>query len=308
MTLHDEGKYELSLIEYRKALELDPKNTVLLYEMALSHYYLGERLKAEDFALQASKTSSETGMQAYILLGSIYDESGKPKKSINIYEKAIKEYGDYYLLWFNMGVTAMSMKDYDLAGEAFMHSANNRLDHANSHYALGSVMQIQSRRVEAMIPIYFFLLLEANTDRSVQAFTTLNDLWKQGVSSSESGVSIDLNEATIKSRDPFGPAETLVSLIQAHELSVENEGKTEFELYVEKLDRLFSLLPELDFGKRHDFYTQYYIPFFGTIAESEYMETFVYYITQSSFEESKQWVNSHTEELAAFFDWLDENE
>jgi len=305
IALHEEGKYELSLIEYRKALDLEPKNAFVNYEMALSYYFMSKMDKAEEHAKIASQEESETGVQGVILLGTLYDEQGKSKKSIKTYEDALKRFGDYYLIWFNLGVTYNGMNELEKAAHAFEMGAKNRLDHSSSHYALGTMKQLQGNRAEALVAMYFFLLLEPNSDRSAQAVTNINDMWTQGVSE-KSATEISINLAPSKGNNPMDASELFISMLEASRSLEENEGKSSFDLHQEKATKLFRFLAELDLGKRDDFYTQYYIPFFLKIAESDHMEALMHYVLQSSSPESLQWVKTHTDELDSFFTWLDE--
>ena len=307
IALHEEGKYELSLIEYRKALELEPKNAFVNYEMALSYYFMNKKDKAEDYAKAAASEESETGVQGVILLGTLYDEQGKTKKSIKTYENALKRFGDYYLIWFNLGVTYSGMNELEKASEAFSKAANNRLDHSSSHYALATMKQLQGKRAEAFLPMYFFLLLEPDSERSPKAVTSINDMWKQGVSE-KSETEITINLAPSTGNDPINASELFISMLEASKNLEENEGKTDFELHLDKATKLFKFMSELDLGKRDDYYTQYYIPFFLRIAESEHMEAFLHYTLQSGSEASRQWVATHTGELDAFFTWLDKSD
>ena len=123
----DNGQFDLSLLEYQKVFNEDPKNAWVNYEMALSHYYMGNKLRAEKFAKTAAKERSENGLQAIILLGAIYDERGEHNQSVKIYQKGLKSFGDYYLLWYNLGVTANTMQDFELAEEAFTSAIQNKL-------------------------------------------------------------------------------------------------------------------------------------------------------------------------------------
>lgn len=308
MDLHTQGKYELSLVEYRKAHKIEPSNPLLNYEMALSYYYMGDKVKSEDHAAVAAKDMSESGVHAVILLGTLYDERGKPKKAIKLYEKAAKDFSDYYLIWFNLGVTANGMGDYELAASAFEKAVTNRLDHGNSHYALGTMMQIQGRRAEAMLPMYFFLLLEPDSDRSRNILATLNDLWTQGISmENDKNVTITLD---IEDDVNVGlqSSDMMISMLEVAKSLKQNEGKSDHELYVEKLKGFFAYLGEVDLHPRKDFYTGYYIPFFVKIGQSEHLEAFVHFVLQSTDTASAEWVNTHPNELQDFFDWLDATE
>ncbi len=307
IALHEEGKYELSLIEYRKALDLEPKNAFVNYEMALSYYFMNKKDKAEEHAKIASQEESETGVQGVILLGTLYDEQGKTKKSIKVYESALKRFGDYYLIWFNLGVTYNGMNELVKAADAFAMAANNRLDYSSSHYGLATMKQLQGKRAEALLPMYFFLLLEPDSERSPKAVASINDIWKQDVSE-KSETEITFNLAPTTGSDPMNASELFISMLEASKNLEENEGKSDFELHQEKAEKLFSFMAELDLEKRDDYYTQYYIPFFSRIGESEHIEAFLHYALQSGSRDSREWVVAHADELDAFFTWLDEND
>lgn len=303
----DNQQYDLSLLEYQKAFNIEPKNAWVNYEMALSHYYMENKTRSEKFALVAAKEKSEIGLQAIILLGAIYDERGEHKKSIKTYKKGIKNFGDYYLLWYNLGVTANTMQDYELAQEAFLSAITNKLDHANSHYAVASIMMKQNRRPEALLPLYFFLLIEASTERSEMAFTDIKRLMERGVKTREENGEkvIELQVLNPEGESPMGQADLFLSMLEASKTTEKNQGKSEFELFEENTTAFFKYMGELDFDDRKDFYTNYYIPLFSTIGNGEYTEAFCHYIRQRAYPDSQEWVSSHTMELSNFFDWLD---
>src|SRR5690606_20987410 len=48
--------------------------------------------------------------------------------------------------------------------------------HASSHLLLANALILQNKRPEAILALYYFLLLEPNTERSILAFDKLNKL------------------------------------------------------------------------------------------------------------------------------------
>lgn len=309
IAFHEEGKYELSLIEYKKALAMEPKNAWVNYELGLSYYYLGNAAKAKKHAEVAAREKSEHGLQAVILLGTILDEEGEEKRSVKVYKKGIKQYGDYYLLWFNLGVTANAMGDYELAQEAFEKAVGNKLDHASSHYALASIKMIQGRRPDAMLPLYFFLLLEPTSERSQHACSDLMELWNQGITvNNDTSISLTVNPPEKGEEEGMQSADFYITILAASGTLEQNTGKSEFDLFRDHSKDFFNYLVNIDYGSRDDFWTRYYIPFFIRLGQSEHMDAFVHYISQSSNEESRHWVDKHTDELEEMFNWLDEAE
>lgn len=304
--LHDQGQYDAAILEYEKALDLAPKDAFVNYELALSHYYKKDYNKTIEFASRASKENSESGLQAVILLGSVYDEIGQYKRSVKTLEKGIKDYGDYYLLWYNLGVTATEHGDLSGATDAFLSAVNNKLDHTNSHFALGRVLLAQERRAEAIYPLMFCALLDPAGDRSPIVYQSIEQAFGAGVErNSEGATTITLNVGDKEKNTAMRSAEMMMSMLEASRNLEKYEGLTEEEIDMEIIASFLKFMTELNLGKREDFFTRYYIPFFGAIAESEHMPAFYHFIRMSVYPSSQQYCDEHAQELQAFFDWLD---
>tara|TARA_B100000902_G_scaffold381984_1_gene419132 strand:- start:360 stop:1280 length:921 start_codon:yes stop_codon:yes gene_type:complete len=300
MVLYDEERYELALIEYKKALEIKPKDGFITHEVAMAYYQLGNNQEALNYAKEAGKEESESGVQAVMLIGTIHDNQGNTKKAIKTYKKSIKRFGDYYLLWFNLGVTYNVVGDYENAAIAFENAVKNRLDHANSHHALASMKLMQGKRFEALLPLYFYLLLMPQSELALKASTTIEGLWSQGVSIEDDVITLNVGSG---SETVLG-TEMLLSSIEAE---VIRDSLNDIRLINQsRAAKLFTALADFDFDNRDDFYTQYYITLFSEIGGSEHMEAFANYTSQPLSEEARDWVGTHTMELREFFIWLDE--
>lgn len=304
----ERGSYELALLEYQKALDLEPKSGFVNYEMALAHYQMGNKTKALDFAKKAFKEESEHGVQATILMGTVHDELGNYKESVKVFKKGLKKFGDYYLIWFNLGVTANNARDFELAETAFQASIINRLEHVNSHYGLASVMMRQNRRVEALYPLAFFLMLEPNTERSVMAYQDVLRLMSRGVSmnAGDTGnINITLNVAGDNTEDKgYRSADLMMSMLQAAR-TLERGNDSDTEVFQNSTEQVFKYVADLELEQK-DIYTTYYIPLFSALATSEHFDTWSKYVTQQSDASSSEWVRTNQDELAKMFDWLEE--
>ena len=302
MVLYDEERYELALIEYKKALEIKPKDGFINHEVAMAYYQLGNNQEALNYAKKAGKEESESGVQAVMLIGTIHDNQGNTKKAIKTYKKSIKRFGDYYLLWFNLGVTYNVVGDYENAATAFENSIKNRLDHANSHHALASMKLMQGKRFEVLLPLYFYLLLRPQGELALKASTTIDGLWSQGVSIEDDVITLNVGSGRV-SQTVLG-TEMLLSSIEAEVIQDSlNDNRL---INQSRAAQLFTALADFDLDNRDDFYTQYYITLFSKIGSSQHMEAFVNYTSQPLSEEARDWVGTHTMELREFFIWLDE--
>lgn len=302
--LHDAGEYASAISTYNEALALQPKNGFVNYEIAYSYYAMGDQPAAIQFAKVAAKETSENGLQATILLGSIYDERGDYKRSVKVLKSAIKTYGDYYLIWYNLGVTVAGHEDLAEAEEAFLNAIQNKLDHANSHFALGRVLLMDGRRVEALYPFLFCALLEPGSDRSRVVYQSIEELFSSGVELGDEAT-ITMNLSSDEKDPAMRSAELMMSMLEASRNLEKYDTVDAAEIDREILTSFLTFMDGLDLGKRDDFFTRYYIPFFGAISASEHMEAFFHYIRMTNYPTSEQWCSDQPDRLQEFFDWLD---
>ena len=93
---HDNGEFDKAIQSYEKALKIDPKSTLVNYEIALSYFSKGnykEAVKYSDVVLNQNK---DLMLQAYMTKGSALDILGKTKESIKLFNKAIKKTEGHY--------------------------------------------------------------------------------------------------------------------------------------------------------------------------------------------------------------------
>lgn len=84
----------------------------------------------------------------------------------------------------------------------------------------------------------------------------------------------------------------------------ENKDKSEEQLFIENTTSFFKILGELKDKKKMGFWWDFYVPFFYDLANSDHMDTFCYYITQSSRESSGDWLQKNDPKIMMFDQWL----
>ena len=112
---HDKGDYDMAIETYKKALKINPKSTLVNYEIALSYFAKGgykQTIKYSDAVLNQNKDHL---LQAYMVKGSALDMLGKTKESIKLFEKAIKKTEGHYLLYYNLALNFYKIRDLDNA-------------------------------------------------------------------------------------------------------------------------------------------------------------------------------------------------
>ncbi|SDL70501.1 hypothetical protein SAMN04488034_10973 [Salinimicrobium catena] len=163
-------------------------------------------------------------------------------------------------------------------------------------------MDIKGERIKAMLPLYYFLLLEPNSERSVTEYERLKsymDLGVERTSPTNINVSLDLSADS-----DFGAAEMMLSLNKAASTIPENEDKSELERFTETNRSVFGILGDMK-GDNKGFWWEFYVPMFADFAEADLVEPFSYYISTSQGEEAATWLAENEEDFNRFQKWFE---
>lgn len=95
-------------------------------------------------------------------------------------------------------------------------------------------------------------------------------------------------------------------MLEASNSLEKNEGKTEDEMFFEKTKSIFNIMGQMNKEENVGIWWDFYTDFFYTLAESDHLETYCKYITQSTNENSHQWLKDNEVKLDEFISWLEE--
>ncbi|WP_339863718.1 tetratricopeptide repeat protein [uncultured Algoriphagus sp.] len=299
---HDYGEYKKAIETYKKALKIDENSSLANYEIALSYIAANDYENSISHSRKVIELNEDHLMEAYVLWGNALDMDGKPQKAIKVYEIAMQEF-DNHLLNYNYAVTCMNVDEINKAYDALLAGISIFPSHGSSHLLLSQIMAMKESRIQAIIPLYFFLLLEPNSNRSVKEYQKLREFLSQGISKSSSN-DFDINIAISEGGDSdFDAAELMVSLSAVSGSLEGNEEKSELELFSEQNELIFKILGELK-EENTGLWWDFYVTFFSDLANSGLTKPFSYYISQSSSPEVEDWLNNHEEEFKKFMDWV----
>lgn len=298
--LHDKGEYQKAIEVYKKALNIDPNSSLANYEIAFSYLAAKDYKNAEKFSKKVLDLGKDNLLGAYITYGNALDLQGKSSKAIKTYEKAIKDF-DNYLLYYNYAITCLNVGKTDKAYDAALKAISNNPSHASSHLILSKIMEKKGSRIKAMLPLYFFLLIEPNSNRASVEYNTLRNYIDHGVTQTSEK---NINVVVPMDKDPdFGAAEMMISLSKASNSLEENKKKTDLELFAENNESLFTILGELK-KENSGFWWDFYVPFFYKMANENLAEAFSYYISQSKGEQANEWLEKNNDEFERFKSWM----
>jgi tetratricopeptide (TPR) repeat protein len=106
-----EGKWQLAVKAYRKALQLDPTLADCWNNLATIYYRVGKKKKAIRYYMNALKINSSYKL-AYYNLGNIFEELKKFRTAVKMYLKAIELDPEYYDAHYNLALVYDKIHSY----------------------------------------------------------------------------------------------------------------------------------------------------------------------------------------------------
>jgi Tfp pilus assembly protein PilF len=304
MVMHDNNDYQGAIRKYKDALKIDKHSGLANYELAYTYYTIGEYKKALKYSKRVFKNGNEHKAEAYIISGSSMDLLGKPGKAIQVFEDAIKAFPTNYLLYYNLALSAYGINDLQKAEEAVINAIYTNMSHASSHLLLSYIMNRKGNRVKAILPAYFFLLLEPDTKRSAEVYEFLIAKLNEGVEKVGDST-VHVNIPFLKhTTDDFGPAELMISMVAT--ASKLNKGNPDsfMEEFSGINNSIFNMLGELKQDKM-GFYWDKYVDVFYDLSLSDNMLAYSYYVSQTQKGiKAREWLSAHPEEVERFSQWL----
>ena len=276
---HDQGDYQNAVDLYLQALEIEPEHPVILYQIGFAKIYLRDFDAALEMADRGIIQATRRNLNSLIpnLLGlkaSALNNMGRNEEAIDVHLQIIYQYEEATpFTYYNLGVSYYRIEDLDEAAAALKKGLLINPNHAGCNYLLGRISMEEDSITQALYAFCYFLLLEPNTDRSAEAYDTLLYILnnQQDTLNRQNGESI--------------PA---------------------------TLHRVFITMEEYRSSGRlarspgDEVWWGFYAPFFYRIAVSDYYDTFFRYISYTVDPDADNWLLNGWNEIAVFFDWLNE--
>lgn len=303
--LHNKGDFDGAIAKYEEALKIDKKSDLVFYEIAYAYFAKQDLESAIKFSDKALKQKGDYAKSAYNIKGSALDNLGKPEEAVKVYKKAIEDFPDDYLLQYNLALTTYGLSDLITSEAALKQALELNVGHSSSHLLLGYVMKDQGKRAQSLLPLYFFLLLEPNSERAKGAYQTLRGLLVKGVSQTDDkNIAININESLLG--DEFSAIEMMLSLKAASNLREEQSELSEIEKFITHSDSFFSILGETR-AEKTGIWWDVYADFFFSIVEAGHLKAYCYYISEVSEDPKVNlWIDKNGDSLDAFFKWANQ--
>lgn len=291
---HDSRQYDKAIEAYKQALQIDSTSAEAMYELSLSLLQSGDFESAIHYSDKLIDRDDKFAILAYNTKGSSLNYMGRPNEAIAVFLEGIERYEDFPHLYYNLGLAYFATKDYGKAKEAYLHTLRLNPKHSGAHLNLGRTMMMEDKRIESLLGLYYFLLLEPATDRSEWASTTMQEVF---FNLNESGS--DYQEADKK----------LIKLLEENEREI-IQGDSGFDLFIKDTKAFFLVLNDIQevTNPQEASVWDNYISFFKLLSIRGYTEPFCYYISHQFNPEAEVWRKKNEARLTDFARWLAQQE
>ncbi|MBO6184611.1 MAG: tetratricopeptide repeat protein [Chryseobacterium sp.] len=310
IVLHDDGKYNDALDKYEEALKLDKNNLSAISEKAMTL----EALKRYDEAIELCKLAiniypQEDIKTIYLTYGNSLDHSKRTKEALKIYDEGIKNYPNYYQLYFNKAITLVSDKQIEKSLELFQKSAMLNPNHPGSLNALAALNR--DKRIISILASLRYLSIDNKTSRAKGNLDSVIDLMQQGVTQTDDkNITLAIDPKAMedvgkkqKGINNFSTADMVLSMTAALDFDEKNKNKTQCGKAIDKFNSIFAILKE---GQKENkgFYWEFLAPYFIELKDKNLIEPFANIVfLPSQSDDVKKYHQDNTNEIQRFYEW-----
>jgi tetratricopeptide (TPR) repeat protein len=306
MELHNQHKYADAADKFTEALKADTGNAYAHYQFAFSLY--AQKRTADAIPhLQKATRSENTNISAgaYALLASIYDEANEIKKAISMYREVININPNYPQVYYNFGLTYFRNQQYQSAEACAIEAITRNPKNASSQRLYALVGFHQNKRMNALLGLCSFLLLEPTGARATEAYGNMQHILQGGTLAPEAKKDTTMAMSTEDEKE----MKTFNLGIQLATSSAKAKNLTGAELLEYQLKNIFVFAGNVSQKKTDKtFFDKFFADYFYKLSQSAHMTTFAHTVSAVNDPKEAAWLKAHPAEVSALADWVKNSE
>jgi tetratricopeptide repeat protein len=306
--LYDQHKYDEAIGRYEEVLKDNGDDTVALYELALAYAGKKDTQKAIDLAAKGTqyKTPPTQLAQFYAMIGNLLDAAGEPQRAIEVYKKGIEYAPGAGSLYYNMAVTySAGLHELESTKKTLKQGAAADPTHAGTQLMLGKLFLADDLKTPALFALSRFLLLEPGTARTAEGYNLWIRVLNGGVSpTGQGGLNLAVNPNQKKDEGDLTKLDLFIGLSKAAALKTAGD-QAQIQILAGQMDNLLGVYADQQPGDdKGTFLWTYYMPYFAEMKKQNFVEPFVYFVSQrTTLPGTREWLNANRERVAAFLNW-----
>ncbi len=292
----DRGNSYLAVKELDDLLAADRTNERALYELAYTHLINKNYILAMISAKRASDLNGSYRTDARLVLSQCYIARGELRRAMRMLKTLP---GDDSRVAYNKAVVCYRNQKLDDAEVFAQQAITVDKSFVEAHLLLSYVMIDKGERMKAMLPLYYFLLLNNDNEDAVDAVKQLNALWTAG-----SARLIGRQKKT-ESRGFYFKADAFIENVARDEIAQAANNGEKIARLVRETKQLFGYLKDKS-EDNFDFYQIAYSDFFIQLFDQGYSEPFVNYACYEIYKvDVIDWIAGNGEQFNRFRIWME---
>jgi len=296
-------------MKYAQVLKENPDCPEAIYELAMTHYNMGDRVRADELARKGAQYKSELVPLFYTLIANILDDNGKSAEAIKVYKDSVKllrenKNASRQLAEadFNLGVAYARLKQFAESRAALKEGLEANFSHVSAHFVLAQIYSGTGYKIPGFLAAARFLGLEQNTPRTQIAAQTILTVLKPAPKDEKTGnINIFLNLNAPKDEGDFGFMELILGITTVR--GDDDKNKTDNEMFVDGVGTVIALLSE-NKDLRKSFVGKKYVPYVEALKTAGHHQAFAYIVLQQGGnKEAEKWLRANQEKVLAYFNW-----
>lgn len=291
--------YQDAINKFKQAIAFDKKCIEAHYELAYTYLTIQDYDEALFYSREVLSEKSDFWVDALLIYCEVLKNKGNTKAAIREYQKALKDYPDEYLLYYNIAQCYHQLKEEDLAAGAVVKCLQQNSNHIPSHLLLSSIMKVKGEVLKSMLPIYYCLLIEVDEQVKKELIDDLQVRWRVALVQKPQMTAPVSKHSRISG---LKVAESKLNSI-AREATV-NSAEEPYVL-IEETITLLNMLKEVQTGEM-DFFDIQYVDFLNRLSEAGHAQSFAYFICNAKYNpEVLLWLGDNQSQFSAFINWME---
>lgn len=312
---HDKGDYKKALKKYDDALDADKNNLAALTEKSITLATMGDYKEAIKVCKLAIKTHPHEPNIAviYSSYGNSLDGLHQTEDAIAIYDEGIKEFPDYFYLYFNKGVALMGLKKNAEADLCFQQAIIHNPSHGSSHGLIAQIERDKPANIPALMAASRALVLDPQSEKAKINLKILLRIMTGNIKeAADNSINMyvsdevlkDMSDDKAKSKENnFSATEMALSISATMDYNEFFKNDGDMEKFTRKYKAVCESLKELK-AQGKGFFWDYYAPYFIDMLDKNLIETFAYIAFASTEDiDILKWLAAHEKDVTRFFKW-----
>lgn len=286
------NKTDSALIMLDLAVGAGQNDGAVLGALALVYVLEGDATKAIGYARDARSRKESVTADAYVAGVLASEKLGKPGQRDKWLRDGLKRFPEDYLLLYHAG--RLSTASNASEAEAYLlRSVYAAPWFAESHFLLGQQMYRQGENLKAVLPLFYFLLLENSSERSKETVLNLEGLFNAW-SNSNQGIS-KVTRVSSGFTTGFMPEKGEFK---------KTDYSARSRWFVQQSANLMLSLDEIEVAPNHILW-EFYSDFFNQAATTGHAQALSWHLANGRYPaELVEWIAANGAKYQNMIDWL----